>query len=108
MESIGLPKSENLALTVFKAVPDSSPCGLPARTLRKAGPEPSGLRPPKGFGPPPVALAEGGPQAGDGSSSANRSGGLLGMTCKPGFSHGPHEGRPYDLASRSLTKRQRA
>jgi hypothetical protein len=45
---------------IFKTVRDSLPCG----------PRPSGLRPPKGFGP----------QAGDGSSSANTHGGLLGMT----------------------------
>jgi len=30
---------------------DGSPYGLPARTLREAGPKPSGLRLPKGFGP---------------------------------------------------------
>jgi hypothetical protein len=59
-------------MRISKTRRDSSPCG----------PEPSGLRPPKGFGPPPAlrprafgrragASAEGGPQAGDGSSSAN-------------------------------------
>jgi hypothetical protein len=33
--------ARNVALSVFKAMRDSSPCG----------PKPSGLRPPKGFGP---------------------------------------------------------
>jgi len=45
---------------------DGSPYGLPARTLRKAGPEPSGLRLPEGFGP----------QAGDRSRSAPTYGAL--------------------------------
>ena len=43
-------QARNLALSVFKAMRDSLPCG----------PKPSGLRPPKGFGP----------QAGDASSPA--------------------------------------
>jgi len=81
--------------SIFRAERDSSPCGLPARTLRKAGPKPSGLRPPEGSSPPPVALAKGGPQAGDGSSSANKNGELLGMTCKLS-SHTDSKGRDWN------------